>query len=1024
MLSLFLLGPCQVFLDGRPLKFRTNKALALLCYLAAETTTHPGIAVRRELLMELLWPDMPSNSAQDNLRQTLYQLRKAVPEAAVPGKDAPQPFILSNRLTIQINPDCTYDLDLADFQNNLASDPTPDQLEAAVAPYRGDFLTDLYLADSNTFEEWAAARRLKMRGQALDALDKLTTHFTGQGNFEQAERYARQQLEIDNLLENAHRQLMTIFAQSGRRRQAIQQYELCRRLLSDELGVDPAAETTALHERIRSAGRRAPRHNLPAQTTTFVGRQQELAEVIRLLKEPGCRLLTLVGPGGIGKTRLSLQVAASLAEGESEFFPNGIYFVSLAAVPTIENLVPAVAEAVGFSFSGPREPKSQLLHFLQSKELLLVLDNMEQLVNEAALLAEMLAVVPGLTFLVTSRARLNLYEEWRLELHGLEVPVQATEAGLERYSAVQLFIERARQANLAFSPARELPAIGQICQLLAGMPLAIELAAGWVRTHTCRQIVIEIERGLDFLITALQNVPERHRSLHVTFEHSWRLLPAKDQSVFARLTIFRDGFNREAARAVAGASPVALAELVDNSMLHVADGRYQMNELLRQLGSEKLVEVTAADVRQRHAAYYAAYVQQREVFKWTGQEPATLDEISLELQNILAGWRWAISHLEDPAQIEANLNLIGRYAPMLAHFYDQRNRFHEGTRLFQQAAARIEAARQSATHAEPFAIVLAQVQTSEAAMRFHLSQFMEVEKLVENSLTIFRRADKRRETAEALDLLGRTHNRLGAFEEANRSLQESLSLFRQIEARIAGAEAINGLGIVAVSQERFDDGRSLLEESLAIYKETGYQKGIARALSNLGTVNVRSGRFENALPLYKEALAAAKTIDDVMVSAAVTTNMGSISRILGDYENGVRYYEESLAMFQELGERRWIAVCLNGQGETLLDMGRIDQAEIQLQKGLEISTAIQSIPDVLDSLAALGEITATTGDLEKAAEIASFVRHHPVTKPLARGRSERVLAQLKDKMPVGAWETAQERGQEETLEGLTAAISF
>ncbi|MFZ0546833.1 MAG: tetratricopeptide repeat protein, partial [Candidatus Promineifilaceae bacterium] len=655
-------------------------------------------------------------------------------------------------------------------------------------------------------------------------------------------------------------------------------------------------------------------------------------------------------------------------------------------------------------------------------ELLIVLDNMEHLVNEAVLLAEILAAVPGLTFLVTSRARLNLYEEWRLELEGLEVPAEATEAGLEKYSAVQLFIQRARQANLNFAPRGELRTIVQICQLLLGMPLGIELAAGWVRTLTCQQIVTEIQQGLDFLSTTLQNVPERHRSLHVAFEHSWHLLQAREQAVFARLTVFRGGFDDKAARSVADASPMVLSRLVDNSMLHVSDGRYEMNDLLCQFGSEKLAGETAVDVHQHHTAYYAAYLQRREEYRWTAQETATLDEISLELQNILTGWQWAAANLDTPDQIETNLPIIGRYTPMLAHFYDQRNRFHEGVILFQQVAATIETAQQAAVDDEPFGVMLAQVRANEASLRFHLSQFTEVERLLMDSLPTLRQVGNGSETARALHWLGMAHNRLGAFEDANRCLQESLSLFREMGEEVASAEAMNGLGIVATSQERFDEARLLLEEGLAIHRRTGYQKGISRAMSNLGTINVRSGRFENVLPMYEEALAAAGKINDTMVSAAVISNMGSISRILGDYENSVHYYEESLGMFEELGERRWIAACLNGLGETLLDMGRADSAESRLRKGLEISTAIQSVPDALDSLAGLGEVTAEAGDSEKAAEILGFVLHHPITKPLARERSQRVLARLQEKMLPDDWQAAQERGQGETLEGLTAEL--
>jgi predicted ATPase/DNA-binding SARP family transcriptional activator len=546
----------------------------------------------------MLWPDMPLKSAQDNLRQTLYQLKKAIPETAVEGNS--QPFILSDRVAVRINPDAIYILDVAQFEEVTGSFSELVKLEKAAALYRGDFLADFYLPDSNTFEDWAAEWRNLLRGKALSALEKLTEMHIEMGKLDKAESIARQQIEIDDLRESGYRQLMTALAENGRRNEALRQYETCRERLMDELGVEPAAETTTIFEQIKAGESSGPkqasrarflldkpervRHNLPSQTTSFVGRDREMRAVVRLLQEPDCRLLTLLGPGGIGKTRLSLQAASFLADEQETWFCDGVFQVPLASALSMEELIPTIAEAVGFSFSGSRTPDDQMIAYLKNKEMLLVLDNLEHLAGDSGLLSEFLTAVPGLTLLVTSRARLNLYEEWRFELEGLTVPSETAVEELESYSSVQLFIQRARQAGQVLCEADDLAMVGRICNLLAGLPLGIELAAGWVRTHSLEQIVAEIEQSLSFLSTKIQNVPLRHRSLQVTFDHSWRLLPTDLQQVLAKVSVFRGTFERDAAEYVAGASDLSLAGLVDHSMLHAEGGRFQMNEPLRQFG--------------------------------------------------------------------------------------------------------------------------------------------------------------------------------------------------------------------------------------------------------------------------------------------------------------------------------------------------------------------------------------------------------------------------------------------------------
>lgn len=337
-----------------------------------------------------------------------------------------------------------------------------------------------------------------------------------------------------------------------------------------------------------SAGVGTPlfKHNLPSPTTPFIGRQNEVADIIRRLEDPACRLLVLVGPGGIGKTRLAIQAGQTLLNTPpaEATFRHAIYFISLTAVSSPNDIVTAIAEAANFTFYGSASPKQQLLDYLRAKEILLLLDNFEHLLAPSEekngggmdLIAEILAVAPAVKFLVTSREAINLQEAWFHPIAGLAFPElspapsaqkESTVEEIETYDAVRLFAQSARRARVNFSLAAEQKSVIRICQLVEGMPLAIELAAAWLKVLPCVGIAQEIERSLDFLATSMHNMPARHRSMRAVFEQSWRLLSGAEQTVLQRLSAFRGSFRPEAANQVAGASLAVLAALVDKSLV-------------------------------------------------------------------------------------------------------------------------------------------------------------------------------------------------------------------------------------------------------------------------------------------------------------------------------------------------------------------------------------------------------------------------------------------------------------------------
>lgn len=451
--------------------------------------------------------------------------------------------------------------------------------------------------------------------------------------------------------------------------------------------VEPAEETAALYERLRAAAV-APRHNLPPQPTAFVGREAELAELLAWLDSPGGRLVTICGPGGIGKTRLALEAAAARAES----FIEGARFVPLAEVTSPEFLASALATALQLS---GRQNAAQVLGYLRRRELLLVLDSYEHLLCHPGpdggegmrLLEAILTQAPGVRLLVTSRERLKLRWERCFELGGLACPPsEVAPAGeLEGYDAVCLFLQAARRVVRGFElAAANAAGVVRICRLVEGMPLAIELAAGLLRAHTCQEIAQRIEGDLGFLASPLQDLPARHRSLRAAIDHSWRLLTPAERVVMMALTLFRQGFTGPAAQQVAGAAQGVLESLVDRSLLRfLPSGRYEMAELLRQYAAEALAAEPAvwAGAGDRHSACYLSLLAEREAELSGAGAARAVEALRPELANVRAAWLWAAA--------QARLADIERSLEALARLYLLAGPYQEGEALIGAAVDRV-----------------------------------------------------------------------------------------------------------------------------------------------------------------------------------------------------------------------------------------------------------------------------------------------------------------------------------------------
>ena len=577
--------------------------------------------------------------------------------------------------------------------------------------------------------------------------------------------------------------------------------------------------------------------NLPGPLTSFVGRASELDEIDRLLEDPGCRLLTLVGPGGAGKTRLALEAAAR----RIERYPHGVHFVPLVSVASPEFLAPAVAESIQFAVDGAHSGFSahqQLLDYLRERSTLLVLDNFEHLVTGAGLLSEIIESAPNVELLTTSRERLSVQSEWVLDVHGLGL----AENGNGGSGALRLFVERARQVEPGLSlDDNALAEAGRICRLVEGLPLGIELAASWVSVLSCAEIADEIEENIDFLATSMRDVPERHRSLRAAFDQSWRLLSGEQQAVLAQLSVLRGDFAREAAAAVSGTDLRLLSELVSKSLVRRSDfGRYELHELLRHYAAEKLdagsPEALAA-TRERHARHFLGALEERRGALVGAGVTQARDELRRELDNVRVAAEWSVTcWTEDEARgVLAGLNEF-----FFAHSW------FDGAETFKRLAT-------LAAGLDPASRVTLAAVAHRASLGSALGYDEELDSIAAQCLPHLREHRMSWELGCCLLALGTNACYRDVYPEAAAYLEEAVTTARSAGDGLGEVGSLSWLGFVQLLLDDLDGARTSFEACHAAATRLGNPQFLAYALSKLGILADAEERYADAMRLHMEA---------------------------------------------------------------------------------------------------------------------------------------------------------------------------
>jgi predicted ATPase len=725
----------------------------------------------------------------------------------------------------------------------------------------------------------------------------------------------------------------------------------------------------------------------------------------QLLDDPQCRMLTIIGPGGIGKTRLAIEVASR----HQDLFSDGIYFVPLAPLKMHTYLEPAIADALGYAFQGHSKPRIQLLNYLRGKHALLVLDNIEHLLEGVDLLAEILAQSPQVKLLVTSREKLFLQSEWVYEIDGLPVPPLDKVDRAEEFSAVKLFMQSARrvQAGFNLSPEDRYPVV-RICQMVDGTPLGIELAAVWVPVLSCSEIAQEVERSLDFLAVSMRDLPERQRSLRAAFDHSWNLLSEDERVILCRLAAFQGGFERQAGEQIAGATLPSLLALGSKSLVRRNEnGRFDMHEVIRQYAVSCLGDDPQREaVRDRHSVYYLELIRDREKALKSASQQEAMRELTNEIDNIRAAWSWAIKC--------GNFGLIGQALRSLGRFYEVGGWLGEGIEHLETVIEVLVGKPDD----QPSQKVLGTALAQQGLLYFRKGHFHKAHNLFTESLTILRPIGDPALLTDPLIFDGIIMHLNGEIDQALSLLEECLQCAQASGDRWSEAYALYNQGYIASLLGRFENGYDQMMTGLAMWRDLGDPQYTVLGLNFITQTLIHLGYYDQAHAFLNESLSLSEQFGDRWGKGTAYRFLGLLALNEGNITEAQSLFTKSLDQLADFSTG-WDAVqSLVYLGDAATAAGDFGGAKGYYLDALPQGMKAKSIPLVMDILLGLGYLKAQDGELEQALKLANYAMHNPAATQEAKDRAGRLIQDSEGQLTNQQLQTICEWSEEQSTESI------
>ena len=961
----------------------TGKAQALFIYLAVTGRSHA-----RDLLANLLWSERNNQQARNNLRYLLPELRKVVGD-----------YLAITAQSISFNPQLPYWLDTEILRTTLTAQSdhfNPQEVQQALNLYQGAFLAGFTVRTAPVFEEWVTQQRAEYHLLAVQGFYRLADFYWRNAALNAGLTAIQRLLQIEPHHEAGFRLQMRLLVQSGQSHLALEQYQQLQQLLRAKFQLSPEAETRQLYEQIRTGEFATPplmasspnpspdpfpdrspdpstdpsadpspidtpisldvksmeedtaflKHNLPGELTPFVGRTEEVNTIKNTLLTANQRLITLVGEGGIGKTRLALAVAQQV----QELSPDGVWFIPLAGLAAAENLperlADAIADAMHLTLGGQNGLTEQLFRYLRTKQSLLILDSFEHLLEGADFILELLRNTNALKILITSRHILNFQAEYSWRVEGLSVPEGDQSELLSpdlllRYESVALFVERAQRVVRGFTLTDDNQReVARICQFVGGLPLGAELAAALTRHYTCAEIVEALNQNYTILASAQRDMPPRHRSIQATLAYSWSFLNPQEARIAAACSVFRGGFTLQAAEKIMGANRILLNALEDHSLLRLvrqngSGHRYEMHELVRQYAAAQLQTLPhlAAEIERKFCAYYITFIHDREEALVHSRQAQI--ELHSELNNLRQTWQWLIARTDVQGLAQGS---DGFY-----RFYYFKGMFQEGETITQAvvSALRQLLATQPAAAAQ-IEYELVRVLLTQGRYCERLSRLVEAEQLIQEGVA-------RAQALGAIDLEARGYLGLAAVAQIRhdnatmRAMGEKMlaltaaHTFPAVESARMKSYGLKYLGIYGVYTHNYQQAAACFNQGLLLARQIEDRELEAMLVNNLGVVYNMAGNFSQALHCFQQALIISETLGERNSSGLALINLAETYHLLGDWEEAKRHVGHALSLYHEEGYQLYEAKAWARLGRIAHAAGNDTMAHSYLEQAIQIA---------------------------------------------------------------------------------------